>query len=63
MLVYAIASWASGHAVAGWGSLMVSIWLVGGLVMTALGITGEYVGKAYLETKRRPRYIVEEELD
>ena len=63
MLVYAIASWASGHAVAGWGSLMVSNWLVGGLVMTALGRTGEYVGKAYLETKRRPRYIVEEELD
>lgn len=62
MLIYAIVSWTLGHAVAGWGSLMVSIWLVGGLVMTALGITGEYVGKAYLESKRRPRYLVEEEL-
>ena len=63
MLIYTIVSWALGHAVAGWGSLMVSIWLVGGLVMTALGVTGEYVGKTYLESKQRPRYLVEEELD
>lgn len=63
MLVYTIASWATGNAVAGWGSLMVSIWLVGGLVITSLGVTGEYVGKAYLESKRRPRYLVDEELD
>jgi len=63
MLVYTIASWATGHAVAGWGSVMVSIWLVGGLIITSLGVTGEYVGKAYLETKGRPRYIVDVELD
>lgn len=63
MLVYTIVSCATGNAVAGWGSLMVSIWLVGGLVITSLGVTGEYVGKAYLETKRRPRYIVDVELD
>ena len=63
MLVYTIVSCATGNAVAGWGSIMVSIWLVGGLVITSLGVTGEYVGKAYLETKRRPRYIVDVELD
>lgn len=63
MLIYTIVSCATGNAVAGWGSLMVSIWLVGGLVITSLGVTGEYVGKAYLETKRRPRYIVDIELD
>ena len=63
MLVYTIVSCATGNAVAGWGSIMVSIWLVGGLVITSLGVTGEYVGKAYLETKRRPRYIVDIELD
>ena len=63
MLIYTIVSCATGNAVAGWGSIMVSIWLVGGLIITSLGVTGEYVGKAYLETKRRPRYIVDVELD
>lgn len=63
MLIYTIVSWATGNAVAGWGSLMVSIWLVGGLVITSLGVTGEYVGKAYLEAKGRPRYVVDVELD
>ena len=63
MLVYTIVSCATGNAVAGWGSIMVSVWLVGGLVITSLGVTGEYVGKAYIETKRRPRYIVDVELD
>ncbi len=62
MLVYTIVSVATGHAVAGWGSLMVSIWLVGGFLILSVGITGEYVGKAYMESKHRPRYIVEEEL-
>ena len=63
MLIYTLVSVATGHAVAGWGSLMVSIWLGGGFLILAVGITGEYVGKAYLESKHRPRYIVEEELD
>lgn len=63
MLVYTIVSVATGHAVAGWGSIMVSIWLVGGFLILAVGITGEYVGKAYLEAKHRPRYVVETVLD
>ena len=63
MLIYTIASCATRNAVAGWGSIMVSIWLVGGLIITSLGVTGEYVGKAYLESKQRPRYIVDVELD
>lgn len=63
MLIYTIASWATGNAVAGWGSLMISIWFVGGLIITSLGVTGEYVGKAYIECKDRPRYIVDVELD
>lgn len=62
MLIYTIVSVAVGRAVAGWGSLMVSIWLVGGFLILSVGITGEYVGKAYMESKHRPRYIVEEEL-
>ncbi len=51
-----------GRAVQGWTSLMVSIWGVGGLELLAIGIIGEYVGKTYLETKSRPRYIVKEYL-
>lgn len=44
----------------GWASIMTSIWLLGGLHLLAIGIVGEYVGKAYLETKRRPRFFIEE---
>lgn len=61
MVVYTLASALSGHAVAGWSSLMVSIWFVGGLTVTSLGIVGEYIGRIYLESKGRPRYIIAEE--
>lgn len=59
MLIYTIASVSTGHAVAGWGSMMCSLWLIGGFLMLSLGIVGEYVGKMYMETKHRPRYWVE----
>lgn len=59
MLVYTLASVFTGHAVAGWGSLMCSLWLIGGFILMAIGIVGEYIGKIYLEVKGRPRYIVE----
>jgi len=52
-----------GHTVSGWSSLIVSIWAIGGLQLLALGIIGEYVGKTYLETKKRPRYLVKEFLN
>jgi polyisoprenyl-phosphate glycosyltransferase len=56
---YAVASKLLGHTVTGWASLMVSIWLIGGLILMALGTIGEYVGKVYMEVKRRPKYFVE----
>ena len=59
MLVYTITSVLTGHALGGWGSMMCSLWLIGGALMLSLGIVGEYIGKIYLETKRRPRYFVE----
>lgn len=46
--------------VPGWSSLMISIWLVGGVVLVSLGIVGEYIGKIYIEVKDRPRYNEEE---
>ncbi len=48
------------NTVAGWASIMCAIFLVGGLQMICLGIIGEYIGKIYLETKARPRYIISE---
>ncbi|PLR90785.1 glycosyltransferase family 2 protein [Bacillus sp. T33-2] len=45
--------------VSGWTSLMLSIWIVGGVQLLALGIIGEYIGKIFKETKRRPRYTIE----
>lgn len=48
------------QTIPGWASLMISIWLVGGVILIALGIVGEYVGKIYIEVKDRPRYNVEE---
>lgn len=59
MLIYTIASLCAGHAQAGWTSIMCSLWIIGGLILTALGIVGEYIGRIYLEVKQRPRYIIE----
>lgn len=59
MLMYTLASVFSGHAVAGWGSMMCSLWLLGGMILVSLGIVGEYIGKIYMEVKHRPRFIVE----
>ena len=62
MAVYVIVALVRGHTVAGWPSMMMSIWLLGGLQLMALGLIGEYVGKIYMETKRRPKFILEEHL-
>lgn len=60
MLAYFLFRYFTGATVAGWASLAVSIWAIGGLQLLAIGIVGEYIGKIYLETKRRPRFIVDE---
>ncbi len=60
ILIYVLVSYFTGHTVQGWSSILVSLWMIGGILMLSLGIVGEYVGKIYLETKKRPRYIVEE---
>ena len=60
MIIYSLISLIAGTAVSGWASTLCSIWALGGLQLLAIGIIGEYIGKIYLETKRRPRFIVEE---
>ena len=62
MILYSLISFFAGHAVSGWTSMLCSVWALGGLQLLAIGIIGEYIGKIYLETKRRPRFIVEEYL-
>ena len=62
IMLYALIVKILGHTVAGWTFLTISIWFIGGLQMISIGIIGEYVGKIYNETKRRPRYIIENEL-
>ena len=59
MALYAIIQACLGQTVSGWASLMVSVWVVGGVQLIALGLIGTYVGKIYTEVKRRPRFIVE----
>lgn len=59
-IFWAIIRWLNGHTVAGWASLMVVQFLLGGVIVLSLGVIGEYIGKTYMETKRRPRYIISE---
>lgn len=58
--VWAIVNAISGNTVAGWASIVCLICLLGGIILLSLGVIGEYVGKIYLEVKRRPRFIVSE---
>lgn len=60
LIVYAIGSWILGYTVPGWSSTFISCMLIGGIQLICLGVIGEYVGKIYMETKGRPRYIIEE---
>ncbi len=63
MLIYFIVRWAAGATVLGWASLICSVWAIGGLILLSVGVVGEYIGKIYLETKERPRFIIQEILD
>lgn len=62
IMIYSIVRKVTGNTVTGWAFLSISIWFIGGLQMTSIGIIGEYIGKIYYETKKRPRYIISENL-
>ena len=57
--IYALVSYFTGHVVAGWTSMILSIWFLGGLQLLAIGLVGQYIGKIYIEVKQRPRYNIE----
>ena len=58
--VWAIVEAILGNTVAGWASTICVVCLLGGIQLISLGVIGQYVGKTYLEAKRRPRYIISE---
>lgn len=63
ILIYSLVRHFMGATIVGWTTLMVSVWAIGGLILLSLGVVGEYIGKIYLETKARPRFIVEQFLN
>ena len=59
LMLYSLVSWAQGATVSGWTSIMMIILFLGAFQLIALGIIGEYLGKVFLETKRRPPYLID----
>lgn len=60
LICYSVYQHYRGNVEPGWTSIMTSLWFIGGSIITAIGVVGEYVGKIYKEVKHRPRYFVEE---
>lgn len=63
MLIYFIILHYVKGVVPGWTTIVVSVWAIGGLQLLSIGIIGEYIGKIYLETKKRPKYFIDEYLE
>ena len=57
-IIWAIITAILGNAVPGWASLVCIVCFLGGIQLLSLGVIGEYIGKIYLESKHRPRYII-----
>ena len=62
-IIWSVISFFMGNTVAGWASTVSILCFFSGIQLISLGIIGEYIGKIYLETKRRPRYIISERTD
>jgi hypothetical protein len=60
MLGYTLGSWAFGHVVEGWTSLSTLVLVLGSMQLILFGLLGEYVGRLYLESKRRPLFVIDE---
>ena len=63
MLIYFLVVHFCHNTVPGWTTIVVSVWAIGGLQLLATGIIGEYIGKTYLETKQRPKFIIDKFLN
>lgn len=60
MFVYVVASIVLGHVIAGWASLMLSVWFIGAILTMGVGLIGIYIGKIYMEVKQRPLYTIKD---
>lgn len=60
VILYVLVSFFNGSTVPGWSSTLIIVCFIGGIQLISLGVIGEYIGKIYLETKSRPRYIISE---
>lgn len=63
MIVWTIIDFFTRNTPNGWATLACSIWFVGGIGMICMAVMGEYLGKMYMETKKRPRFFIEKTLD
>lgn len=59
ILLYSLIQWRLGNTITGWTTTVASIWAIGGIQILCIGIVGEYIGKIYMETKSRPKFIIE----
>ncbi len=59
--IYALSRKVLGETVSGWTSMMISLWILGGLQLISISIIGLYIGKIFMEVKHRPRFIIEQE--
>lgn len=62
MIVYSLVQHWLGNVIPGWSSLIVSVWFLGGVQLLSLRVIGEYLGRVFQQTKRRPRYLVEKSI-
>lgn len=62
IFIYTLYRYMRHEVIEGWTSLMLSVWFCAGVILLALGIIGEYVGKIFLEVKERPRFVIEHTL-
>lgn len=58
LIIYALVSYFTGNTVSGWSSTLIATCFIGGIQLISLGVIGEYIGKIYMETKARPRFII-----
>ena len=63
MIIYNLVVYIQGLTVPGWTSILCSLWFLGGLMLISQGIIGEYIGKTYMETKRRPLYYIKDKIN
>ena len=61
LLIYTLVQHCLGHVVAGWSSMMISLWVLGGVQLICISMIGEYIGKIYSEVKARPRFTIEQD--